>query len=96
MDINLQVDEEGVSVDLDIAEAQEIIEKDHSKLQNRDAADAHPQEAITGLVDDLRDLREAGQSLTDTQRSQGEAIAELEKNKMLPMTAEEAREILNG
>lgn len=96
MDINLQVAEDGAAVDLDIDEAQEVIEKDHSKLENRDAPDSHPEKAITGLDEDLRSLREADKSLTETQKSQGEAITELEKKIMLPMTAEEAREILNG
>lgn len=96
MDINLQVAEDGAAVDLDIDEAQEVLEKDHSKLENRDAQDSHPEEAITGLAEDLRSLREADKSLTETQKSQGEAITELEKKIILPMTAEEAREILNG
>ena len=49
IDISLELAENDVDTDLDIDEAQTVVENDHSKLVNRDAEDAHPMSAITGL-----------------------------------------------
>lgn len=90
-EIMLTVEENDVTVDMEIDETQEVevIETDHTKLTNRDAEDQHPKKAITGLVEDLK-------ALADTDKTQGEAIAALEEKIMRPMTAAEAEEILNG
>lgn len=109
-ELDMIVEENEVALDMEIAEAQTIYENDHAILINRDAADSHPISAITGLagvlqelagdIDDL-DRNQASQgeaiaSLGETQTSQGERISSLEENTMLPMTAEEARNILNA
>lgn len=83
-EIQLTVEENDAAIDMEIEEAQEVevLETDHSRLTNRDAADQHPEEAITGLVEDLK--------------AHDEAIASLEKNKMRLMTAAETEAILNA
>jgi len=109
-ELDLTVEENAVSLDMEIEEAQTIYENDHSILVNRDAVDSHPISAITGLAGVLSSLAgdidnldrnqasqgEAIDSLGETQTSQGERISSLEENTMLPMTAEEARNILNA
>lgn len=82
VDINLTVEENEVPVDMDIDEAQTVLETDHEKLTHRDAADSHPIDAITGLAEALK--------------AQSEATASLEKKILRPMTAAEAEEILNA
>lgn len=123
-ELDLTVEENAVSLDMEIEEAQTVYENDHSRLVNRDAVDSHPISAITGLAGTLQTLagdinvlerNQASQgeaisslgetqasqgetisSLGETQTSQGERISSLEDNIMLPMTAEEARNILNA
>lgn len=95
-EITLKVEENDTEVDMDIDEAQEVLETDHERLTNRDAADSHPKKAITGLEEDLKALREADEAAGRSIQYQGEALASLEKITMRPMTAAEAEEILNG
>ena len=109
-ELDLTVEENAVALDMEIEEAQTVYENDHSLLINRDAVDSHLISAITGLARALSDLAgdiedldrnqasqsEAIDSLGETQTSQGERISSLEENTMLPMTAEEARNILNA
>lgn len=95
-EITLKVEENNTEVDMDIDEAQEVLETDHERLTNRDAANSHPQGAITGLEDDLKALREADEAAGRSIKSQGEALDSLEKKILRPMTAAEAEEILNG
>lgn len=51
---------------------------DHSKLTNRDAADQHPIEAITGLEDAIDGLKKTDNTLTETTEVLKKSIEEVE------------------
>ena len=55
---------------------------DHSKLKNRDAADQHPMEAISGLEDAIDGLKETDNTLTETTEVLKKSIEEVEPDAL--------------
>ncbi len=58
-EIMLDIEENATSVDMELDEAQTVLENDHEKLIHRDAENSHPISAISGLSDKLREVDQA-------------------------------------
>ena len=55
---------------------------DHALLENRDAPDQHPIEAITGLGDAIEDLEESTSALSETTEVLKKSIEEVEPDAL--------------
>ena len=59
LDVTFSSNENNYDVDMQIDNAVTVVHDDHALLSNRDAADAHPMSAITGLEEVHADIRKA-------------------------------------
>lgn len=90
-----EFDSTGQAFDSDMGEIHEVVTSDHDKLRNRDAADQHPIESVTGLREALEEAASSGTSFEVGHglKMEGEktlcvnAVSDFEGDNTLPITA---------